>query len=689
MSYATNLLTAYPPSYDLSTLMSDDLVQRSSFGTFYESSSIPYTSGNRLPSDDFTHNQLDLGPTTYRSSIYSQFPSANYRTPSITDWRQNVRSSQNPYTSFNNIKEYSDSLGTSSNTTTTVSSGTHSINDNNINGSRNIYSNYQQNYNRLFNDVDRNPHMTTIWSPIRPTIQINNEKSTLSTHHSHPELSTTIVRKTSPIEISQKKDKTPVQSPLTLTKQENNIQTNSISNKIEKQQASIDIQTSSNEKKDETSTNEKHDQQDWTIKIDKLHTMQAQREKEKAKSLRALPNTSKKTDNQPIINKSITTATANDNRVREASFQMRNGSYFDSLFDGNFFRKSSITNQQYTNSSPQRSSTMRNQPNSNSFHQPKTTIYPKHILTKKIPQYEPPNIINNSKKKQLSKQNQNDSVTPRENIHKDSDERFREALTKFRSDRAEQQQKESNESTAKRLSYGNYVRRSTKDDLLNNAIKPSPWSDFIDLKKGHLYSLTKEEKKDLYNQSKSYGERVRYRNFVLLHGVKPDHVEYRPRLWPILNQEPQSGDETTSHEEINENNDGDLKSSKRSSSSSTIKTTTRTFTKYPNNEKLIDNQKNHTSTFTDQSSTNRTSDYEDDDEDVSDFELSRKQKQKKRFHKHNSSVRTTSGTEESGNDETSEQQSIRMKNRDTDDDLFTVREEKTLESLEGARHKKR
>jgi len=30
-----------------------------------------------------------------------------------------------------------------------------------------------------------------------------------------------------------------------------------------------------------------------------------------------------------------------------------------------------------------------------------------------------------------------------------------------------------------------------------------------------------------------------------------------------------------------------------------------------------------------------------------------------------------------------------MRNQDTDDDLFTVREEKTLESLEGSRYKKR
>ncbi|CAF1294841.1 unnamed protein product [Rotaria sp. Silwood1] len=675
MSYATNLLTAYPPSYDRSTLVSDDLVQRSSFGNFHESS-IPYTSGSRLHSDDLTFNQLDLGPTSYRSTVYSHYPLTNHRTSSITDWRRDVLP-QPTYNTFNNIREYSESLGTSSHTTP-ASNVAQPMNDNNYNGSTNMFPNYQQNYNRLFNDVDRSPHMNTIWSPVGPTIQTNDEKST-PTQRSLPDLSANILRKTSPMEISIK-NKTIIPSPpSTLTKQENQIQTTSASTETDKQQSSIDNQVSSSEKKDETSIDEKLGQQAWTTKIDKLHTMQAQREKEKAKSSRALPNLSKKLDNQPIINKSTT---INDNGAREASFQMRTGSYFDSLFDGNFFRKSSI-NQQNLNLSYQRTLSMRNKPNSTSFHQPKTTIYPKYVSPRKASHYEPPNITNNSNKKQVPKQDQNNSAVQRENIHKDSAERFREALTKFRSDRAEQQQSESNESTAKRLNYGNYVRRSTKDDLLHNAVKPSPWSDFIDLKKGNLYSMTKEEKKELYNQSKSYGERVRYRNFALHHGTQGNPIQYRPRPLPILNQESQSSDETTSHEDINDDNN-DLKSSKRSNSSSTIKTTARTYTKHTNNNENINN---HTSMFTDQSSTNQPSD--DEDEDISDFNLSRKQKQKKRFHKNNSSVRTTTETEESENDETSEQQSIRMKNRDTDDDLFTVREEKTLESLEGARYKKR
>lgn len=29
---------------------------------------------------------------------------------------------------------------------------------------------------------------------------------------------------------------------------------------------------------------------------------------------------------------------------------------------------------------------------------------------------------------------------------------------------------------------------------MQNAVKPSPWSDFMDLKKGNLYTISKEEK---------------------------------------------------------------------------------------------------------------------------------------------------------------------------------------------------
>ncbi|CAF5171605.1 unnamed protein product, partial [Rotaria magnacalcarata] len=48
-----------------------------------------------------------------------------------------------------------------------------------------------------------------------------------------------------------------------------------------------------------------------------------------------------------------------------------------------------------------------------------------------------------------------------------------------------------------------------------------------------------------------------------------------------------------------------------------------------------------------------------------------------------------SGDESDNGTSTYGQRIHRATNRDADDDLFTVREEKTLESFEGARYKKR
>jgi hypothetical protein len=363
MSYATSLIMAYPPPYGPSTLLSDDLVQRSTHGSFYEPS-VPYMSSNRLYSDSLTHNPVNHGPTSYQPSIYSQYPSTNYRTSSIPDWHRDIPP-QNPYGTINDMREYSDSLGTTSNTGT-ASSLAHSINDNNQKqNSMNVFHNYQQSYNRLLNDADRSPHRTTMRSPSRHRIPINDEKPA-STHRSLPGPPAPIVQKQSPIQ-EPRRDQTPVPSPsppsspppappLMLTKQESNLQRNPTVVEIEKQPPAVDVETWLDETKDETPEEDKSAEQAWTVKIDQLHTIQAQREKEKAKPSRALPSISKKNENKPITNKS---STANDNKIRETSFQMRNNSYFDSLFDGNFFRKSS-TNQQGLNSSYQRSLPPRN-----------------------------------------------------------------------------------------------------------------------------------------------------------------------------------------------------------------------------------------------------------------------------------------------------------------------------------------
>ena len=90
------------------------------------------------------------------------------------------------------------------------------------------------------------------------------------------------------------------------------------------------------------------------------------------------------------------------------------------------------------------------------------------------------------------------------------------------------------------------------------------------------------------------------------------------------------------------------------------------------------------------SRSNRAS--EDEDGTKSDSEANRKHKplpKKKnvRYAKFDSSGRTT--VESDHETDSQSQRSVRTRNRDMNDDLFTVREEKTLETVEGGRYKKR
>ena len=84
MSYATSLLATYPSSYGPSTLLSDDLVQRSPLDNLYPSS-VPYMSSGRLLSDDLAFNQINYDSTTYRPPLYSitnsssVYPTTNYQ----------------------------------------------------------------------------------------------------------------------------------------------------------------------------------------------------------------------------------------------------------------------------------------------------------------------------------------------------------------------------------------------------------------------------------------------------------------------------------------------------------------------------------------------------------------------------------------------------------------------------------
>jgi hypothetical protein len=310
MSYATSLQMAYPPPYGPSTLLSDDLVHRTSLVPYYVPSSVPYRTGSHLLSDDFLYNPPS---SSYRSTTYP------YYSP-ITDWQRDLPGPTS-YNSINNIREYSASLGTASNATP-ASSIAHSINENK-------FPNHQQNYNRFSSDIDRQPPLSTIWSSRQPILSTFNEQST-ATYRSLPELSATKLQE----EI--RKNATPIQPPPPVsTKQE--------------QPSVVDVHAWLTESKRASPIDEKAAEQAWTNKIDQLHTTKAQREKEKAKVSRALPNLPKKVVQKPATN---------EKRTDILTYQRRKASFFDSLFDGNFYRKPS-TNQPNSNlsSSPPSKST--------------------------------------------------------------------------------------------------------------------------------------------------------------------------------------------------------------------------------------------------------------------------------------------------------------------------------------------
>jgi hypothetical protein len=342
MSYATSLLAAYPSSYGPSTLLSDDLVGRSPFDNLYPSS-VPYMSSGRLLSDDIAFNQITHDTSTYRPPLYSisnstsVYPTNNYQ----TNWHKPMPSNDS-FALSNDITEYSDSLATASNTNT-ASSVARSINGYTMSGPMNMFSNHQQNYNPIVNDFNNNnSQQQSMWnSPQTKKKGQTNDVKPKSTLKQQPQSTKT---RTQPSTVAQKKpvddDLTPVQSPRApLTKQQNGT-----INQIEKQPSSVDIQAWLNDTKKDSPIDDAAAEQAWSVKIGQLHMTQAQREKEKAKSSRALPNPPKKVDNKPIGSK---TKPINDTKSRDPNYQIQQDSYFDSLFDGDYFRNDYAGNSSY------------------------------------------------------------------------------------------------------------------------------------------------------------------------------------------------------------------------------------------------------------------------------------------------------------------------------------------------------
>lgn len=355
MSYAESLLATYPSSYGASNLLSDDLVQRTNYDNIYPSS-VPYMSSGRLLSDDLAFNQLNYDSKPYRPSLYplpdstTVYPKPKYPKQVATNQRKVAPPPHDSYVSLNDITEYSDSLATASNTNT-ASSVARSFN-----GPMNMLPNQ----NRVPSYDNDTPPIQSTWNPPKPKPKpkgpTNNIKGK-STTNSKP---STVAQKKPPVKEFDE-DATPVPSP----RPQGQAAKKPAVDEYDRQSPAIDIQAWVNETEKSSPVDEAAAEQAWTMKIDQLHHAQAQREKEKTKSSRALPLPPKKVDSKPVTSKSKSIA---DSKSRDTTHQAGSDSYFDSLFDGDYFRPlPGSTNDYAMNHSFQQTPGKKSKPTATSF----------------------------------------------------------------------------------------------------------------------------------------------------------------------------------------------------------------------------------------------------------------------------------------------------------------------------------
>jgi hypothetical protein len=337
MSYAASLLATYPSAYGPTNLLSDDLVQRTAYDNIYPPA-VPYLSSGRLLSDDLAFNQINYDSKTYRPSLYplsnsqSVYPTTKYQ--KLLTSNQSLYPPNDSLASLNDITEYSDSLATASNTNTASSMARS------IDAPINMFSIQ----NRLpSNDDDVGPPGKSVWNSPKPKPKPKGQSNQIKGQ--------SIIR-TQPSTVSQKKpsgdelenDITPVPSP----KQQNPLQRNATIVEITKPPQAIDIQAWVNDTEKVSPVDEKAAEQAWSVKIGHLHEVQAKREKDKAKSSRTLPIPPKKVDTKPVNSKT--------KPPTDPTYQPTNDSYFDSLFDGDYFRKQTSNNYSLNSSLPQSTS---------------------------------------------------------------------------------------------------------------------------------------------------------------------------------------------------------------------------------------------------------------------------------------------------------------------------------------------
>lgn len=372
MSYADSLLATYPSSYGPSNLLSDDLVQRTNYDNIFPSS-VPYMTSGRLLSDDLAFNQITYDPKPYRPSLYplpnstSVYPTTTTtktkhpKQPPTTQRKAAPPPPPPPIDSFvslNDITEYSDSLATASNTNT-ASSVARSFN-----GPNNMPPYYDNRLPIYDNDT---PTIQANYSPPKPKQKVpTNETKGKSTTHSKP--STITHKKTPAKELDE--DITPVPSPQLpgqSTKKSNHFPTNTaaLTDINRHSPAPVDVQAWVNETDKNSPIDEKAAEEAWSMKMNQLHQAQVQREKEKTRSSRALPLPPKKADNKPVTSKSKSVA---DSKSRDTTHKAASDSYFESLFDGDYFRPVPITMNDYSmNASMHQNPGKKSKPTTNSF----------------------------------------------------------------------------------------------------------------------------------------------------------------------------------------------------------------------------------------------------------------------------------------------------------------------------------
>lgn len=226
----------------------------------------------------------------------------------------------------------------------------------------------------------------------------------------------------------------------------------------------------------------------------------------------------------------------------------------------------------------------------------------------------------------------------------------------------------------------------------------------MDLKKGNVYTISKEEKvnrirkrgkekhdqaslqqKQLYNQSKNYGERVRYRNFAVQYAAETNRShrhsvpllddEYQVKffrtfyLFMFYLSQPSESDEETLRPSVSKSVN---QTARRSDSAEEHKNHSK-FPDKPIRSNLRVGQVQR-----------RRSDNEYDRESKATTK-----KKTVRYAKVDSSGRTTTLSDnDSGNEsfDNRSQRNVRMRTHVSNDDLFTLREEETIGP---SRYKKR